>query len=277
VITESRRVLSNARAGVLGFVAGVLNGLIAIGGGIVIAPGLIVYGRTSPEVAIGTSLAAVVVLSSAAFLMHASFAGLGVSIDGIAAVVIAGMLGAQLGGWILARLTARWMLWMFSLFTLAMSVRLLIQALGIEAGVGSGSPEWHGAAPFWAYSVIGFTSGVLSGVFGVGGGALVLLGLAVFFGMPVREGIPLALLVNVTNALAGCIRHGRAGRVLWREVRRMVPTALVGIALGTLVAIWLPPDALRTVFGVFFLFMSFHVARLARSRKDKPLKDAPGK
>ena len=271
--TEPRRVLSNARAGVLGFVAGALNGLIAIGGGIVMAPGLIVYGRTSPEVAIGTSLAAVVVLSSIAFLMHASFAGLGLDVDGIVTVVIAGMVGAHLGGWILARLTARWMLLMFSLFTLAMSVRLLIQAFGVE----SGSTQWQGEAPFWAYPVIGFASGVLSGVFGVGGGALVLLGFAVLFGMPVREGIPLALLVNVTNALAGCIRHNRAGRVLWREVRRMVPTALVGIALGTTVAIWLPPDALRMVFAAFFLFMSVHVARLARTRKDQALKDAPGR
>lgn len=272
--TEDRRVLSRARTGLLGFVAGLLNGLIAIGGGIILTPGLVVYGRASPEVAVGTSLAAVVVLSSTAFLIHASFTGLGLNAYGVMAVVIAGIAGAPLGGWILARLTANWMLLMFSVFTLAMSVRLLSQALGIETGFGP-QVEWQGMAPWWAYPAIGFASGILSGMFGVGGGALVLLGFAVLFGMPVREGIPLALLVNVTNALAGCIRHSRADRVLWREVRRMVPAALLGIVLGTTVAIWLPPDVLRIVFGAFFLFMSVHVARQALTRKNEPLEDTP--
>ncbi len=270
-----RRVLSGARVGMLGFVAGALNGLIAIGGGIIITPGLVVYGRTTPQIAVGTSLATVVVLSSAAFLMHASFAGLGLDASAVVTVILAGVAGAQLGGWILARLTARWMLLMFSAFILFMSVRLLIQALGIETGFEPSQTEWQGAAPWWAYPAIGFSSGVMSGMFGVGGGGLVLLGFAVLFGMPVREGIPLALLVNVTNALAGCIRHSRAGRVLWGEVRRMTPAALLGIALGTALAIWLPPDGLRIVFGAFFLFMSVHVARQAITRTRKPLTGLP--
>lgn len=266
VSTGDRRELSRARASSIGFLAGTLNGLIAIGGGIVMVPALIVYGRAAPEVAVGTSLAAVVVLSSVAFLMHASFAGVGISVHGIVAVVLAGVVGAVLGGRILARLTSSWLLLMFAAFLLVMSARLLIQAFGLDTGFGPGPAEWRGAPPWWSYPVIGLASGILSGVFGVGGGALVLLGFAVIFAMPVREGIPLALLVNVCNALAGCIRHARAGRVLWQEVRRMVPTALVGIALGTAVAIWLPADGLRIVFGAFFLFMSFFVARQARTR-----------
>lgn len=274
---EPRRVLSNSRAGWLGFIAGTLNGLIAIGGGIVIVPGLVVHGRTSPEIAVGTSLAAVVVLSSVAFLMHASFTGLGLNVYGVTTVVLAGMIGAQLGGWILARLTARWMLFLFAAFLLVMSVRLLIQALGAEAGFAPETSEWHGSPPWWGYPVIGFASGVLSGVFGVGGGALVLLGFAVLFAMPVREGIPLALLVNITNALAGCLRHNRAGRVLWREVRRMVPTALIGIVLGTAVALWLPADVLRIVFGAFFLYMSTHVARQAMKRSGDLPQETPGR
>lgn len=264
---DTPRALSDVRASVLGFAAGILNGLIALGGGIVITPGLVVYGRASPEVAVGTSLAAVVVLSAVAFLMHASFGGLGLSVSGIVGVVVAGMVGAQVGGWLLARLTASWMLFLFAAFLLVMSTRLLIQALGLDVGLGAAPGEWHGVPPWWSYPAIGFVSGILSGVFGVGGGALVLLGFAVLFGMPVREGLPLALLVNVTNALTGCIRHSRAGRVLWREVRRMVPAAIAGIAIGTTVAIWLPPDTLRLVFGGFFLFMSGHVARQAVGRR----------
>ena len=94
---DTPRSLSRARASVLGFFAGLMNGLIAIGGGIIITPGLVLYGRASAEVAVGTSLAAVVVLSSVAFLMHASFGGLGLDPFAIVVVVAAGMVGALAG------------------------------------------------------------------------------------------------------------------------------------------------------------------------------------
>ena len=112
-------------------------------------------------------------------------------------------------------------------------------------------------------------SGVLSGVFGVGGGALVLLGLAAFYGLPVQQGLPIALALNVSNALYGLIQHARAGRVLWKEVRVLIPTAVVEIALGAWLALQLPADYMRIVFGAFFLYTGLRIARqgLRLSRK----------
>ena len=90
-----------------------------------------------------------------------------------------------------------------------------------------------------------------------------LLGLAAFFGTPVQEGLPIAFALNITNALAGAWRHARAGRVLWREVQILIPTALVGIAVGTAAALTLPADLLRIVFGCFFLYMGTRIGRQA--------------
>ncbi len=253
---------SASRAGFIGYVAGVLNGLIGIGGGIVIVPALILYRGASPQVAVGSSLAAMVLLSSAAFLVHVWLTGLGMSLWALVALMGAGVVGAQLGAMILAHLTARWMLLLFAAFVLTLSARLLAQGLGFLPG----EALWTSAPPAWSYLAIGFASGVLSGVFGVGGGGLVLLGFAVLFGLEVHAGLPLALAVNVTNALAGGVRHAAAGRVLWREVARMVPAALVGIVMGAAAAIWLPPDELRIVFGAFFVFMALRLARQAVKR-----------
>ncbi len=259
---DPRGSLSAARAGLIGYIAGVLNGLIGIGGGIVIVPALILYRGASPQVAVGSSLAAMVMLSSAAFLAHVWLTGVGMPLWALAALMGAGVVGAQLGAMILAHLTARWMLLLFAGFVLIMSARLLAQGVGIVPG----EALWTGAPPPWSYAAIGFASGVLSGVFGVGGGGLVLLGFAVLFGLEVHAGLPLALAVNVTNALAGGVRHALAGRVLWREVGRMVPAALVGIVTGAAAAIWLPPDELRIVFGGFFVYMALRLSRQAMKR-----------
>ena len=239
----------------IGFLAGALNGLIGIGGGIVIVPGLMLHRRASPQVAVGTSLACVVVLSTVAFGVHAFFSGLVFGVTGLLVIIASGMLGTQVGGLVLARLTASRLLALFSLLLLVMSGRLVWQALGLTLE----DSVWSGEPAAWAYPVIGFASGILSGLLGVGGGALVLLGFAALFAMPVHEGLPIALAVNVTNALAGCARHARAGRVLWREVRQMVPAAIAGVVAGSAVALALPPDWLRLLFAGFFLFMAVRI------------------
>jgi len=245
----------------IGFLAGLLNGLIAIGGGIVIVPGLIRYRQATPQVAVGTSLAAIIVLSSVAFITHFSLSDNTVSGAAMLSAALGGTAGAQLGGWILARLDTRKMLMLFALFVFFLSLRLLSQ--GLDLGAGTDAALVKTLPPLWAYLAVGFASGVLSGVFGVGGGAMVLLGLAVFFGLPIQSGLALALAVNVTNALAGCIRHARAGRVLWKDVVRLIPAALIGIAVGTALALYLPADSLRLIFGGFFLFMSIRMGRQA--------------
>lgn len=239
--------------------AGLLNGLIAIGGGIVIVPGLVKYRQAPPQVAVGTSLAAIVALSSVAFLAHVSFSEHGIGVVSLVSAVLGGIAGTQVGAWILSRLDTRRLLGLFGAFVLLLSLRLLWQGLGL----GENGGQNQGVPPIWAYPVVGFASGVLSGVFGVGGGAMVLLGLAVFFAMPVQQGLALALAVNVTNALAGSIRHSRAGRVLWPDVARMVPASLAGIALGTALALHLPADGLRLIFGGFFAFMALRIGHQA--------------
>ncbi len=242
---------------VIGFIAGLLNGLIAIGGGIVIVPGMIRYRQALPQVAVGTSLAAIIVLSTVAFTAHFSLSENSVSTVAMLSTILGGIAGTQLGGWFLRRLNTRRMLKLFALFVLFMSLRLLSQGLGFDVATTIAALP----PPLWAYLSVGFASGVLSGVFGVGGGAMVLLGLAVFFALPIQGGLALALAVNVTNAVAGCVRHARAGQVMWHDVARLVPTALLGIALGTALALQLPADSLRLVFGGFFLFMAIRMGR----------------
>jgi len=245
----------------VGFVAGVLNGLIGIGGGIVIVPAMIRRGAT-PQQAVGTSLTAMVVFSSVAFAVHAWFSGFALGGPGFAVVVAAGIAGAVAGGWILARIAVRRMLLLFALLVFAVALRLVLQGLG----VASPQPIWPGDPTVAGYAAVGLASGLLSGILGVGGGALVMLGLTVLFGLPVHQGLPIALAVNVTNAVAGAVRHGAAGRVRRADVVALIPAALIGIAAGAALALWLPADGLRVLFGAFFCFMSVRIARQALRR-----------
>ncbi|NIR82425.1 MAG: sulfite exporter TauE/SafE family protein, partial [Gammaproteobacteria bacterium] len=115
------------RVSLIGFTAGFLNGLIGIGGGVVMVPGLIEYRRASPQVAVGSSLAAMVVFSAIALLVHASASGLVVDPVWLAVVIVCGVMGSQIGTGILARLATRWLLLLFAGLVLLVSTRLLVQ------------------------------------------------------------------------------------------------------------------------------------------------------
>ena len=84
--------------------------------------------------------------------------------------------------------------------------------------------------------------------------------------MPVHAGLPVALAVNVSNALAGVAAHALAGRVQRTAVLALVPAAVLGIGAGTALALWLPAQALRVVFGGFFCWMGVRIARQALRR-----------
>lgn len=243
-----------------GLLAGVLNGLVGIGGGIFIVPAMIRRGFT-PQQSVGTSLATVVALSAIAFTVHALVTGISLGGSGFATVVAAGMAGAVIGGRILARMSVKGLLLGFSLVVFAVAVRLIAQGIGWV----SLEPLWPGETSLIGYAMVGGFSGLLSGMFGVGGGALVMLGLTVLFGLPVHAGLPVALAANVTNAIPGAISHSMAGRVRLAHVTALIPAALIGIAVGATIAVWLPPDGLRIVFGAFFCLFSARMARQAMS------------
>jgi len=254
--SKTRGHLSRPRAAGLGLLAGVLNGLIALGGGVLITPLLVVAG-VSPQIAVGTSLAAVTMLSCIGFAAHFLLGGIALGLVPIVAAVLGGAVGSMIGSKILARLTPHWMLMLFAIVQILVAVRLIDQGMG-TALLGTVIP---GGAPLWAYAAFGVFAGILSGIFGVGGGALVLLGLAAFYGVPVVEGLAIALALNVTNALAGVVHHARHGRVLWQELKILMPTAVIGIGAGAVLAHELPVDAMRVVFGGFFMFMGIMLAR----------------
>jgi uncharacterized membrane protein YfcA/drug/metabolite transporter (DMT)-like permease len=244
-----------------GLTAGVLNGLVGIGGGIVIVPAMIRRNFT-PQEAVGTSLATVVALSAIAFTVHAVITGISLGGTGFTTVVAAGMTGAVVGGRILARMSVKGMLLGFALVVFAVALRLIAQGIGWV----SLEPLWPGEASLIGYAMVGGFSGLLSGMFGVGGGALVMLGLTVLFGLPVHAGLPVALAANVTNAIPGALSHSMAGRVRLGHVTALIPAALVGIAAGAAVAVWLPPAGLRIVFGGFFCLFSVRMVQQAMHR-----------
>ncbi len=110
-------------------------------------------------------------------------------------------------------------------------------------------------------AVIGLAGGIVSGLFGIGGGLVIVPGLILLAGFPVAKaaGTSLAALL-LPVGLFGALEYHRAGQVDVRAAAVIAVGLLVGAYFGAKIGTGLPPEIAQRAFGVFLLIVG---ARLA--------------
>lgn len=117
----SARTLSLAGIGTL---AGLFSGLFGVGGGTVIVPLLILWHRYDERTAAGTSLAAIVVIATAAAAVQGGYGNVHVD-DGLL-VGIPALGGVLAGTWLQQRVPLRTISLLFAALLVASAAKLLI-------------------------------------------------------------------------------------------------------------------------------------------------------
>lgn len=118
------------------------------------------------------------------------------------------------------------------------------------------------------YLVVGLASGLVAGLFGLGGG-VVLVPVLVTLGLPVAEAAGTSLVVVLVNASSGAFQHFRQGNVHVRRGLGMAAGALAGAPLGSFVADRLVEVALRAAYLALLVVTGLVLAR-RRGRAPRP-------
>lgn len=113
-----------------------------------------------------------------------------------------------------------------------------------------------------AYLAIGAFSGVLAGLFGVGGGAVMVPALMLLFGALGTGGDWLAHLAVGTSlatiigtGAASTLAHHRRGGVRWDIVWPLAPWIVIGALAGAALAGGIPSLWLQRIFAVFLAYV----------------------
>lgn len=115
------------------------------------------------------------------------------------------------------------------------------------------------------FLAIGLGAGVLSGLFGVGGGLIIVPALAFLVGMPLiaATGTSLgALLLPV--GVFGAIEYYRNGNLDIRAALIIATGMFAGVYLGALLAHSLSPIYLKRAFALFLVFVAARLWITAR-------------
>jgi uncharacterized membrane protein YfcA len=257
----------NPRLALVGAAAGLLSGLLGIGGGIIIVPGLIWAAGLDRHTASGTSLLAILPIAGVAAVTYSVAPGGAFDAEASAIFVLGSVTGAVLGARLNARVSERGLRLAMAVISGVFGLRLVI-----PLGFGAGKET----LPLDAVTVVlllylGLQGGVLSGLLGVGGGAIAIAVLAATGTSQVlAQGI--ALVATLPTVVTGALTHRTQGTL---ALRPGLVLGLVGMLFaipGAFAAFAIPVSVLRTVFGVFLLFGSY---RMFRGLRRRPLPDEP--
>ena len=105
--------------------------------------------------------------------------------------------------------------------------------------------------------IIGLVSGLLSGVFGIGGAIIVIPALIFIMGLTQHQaqGTSLAFMIPPVGILAAW-NYWKAGHVNWKFALVLALTFVVGAYLGSQFSLNIPDRTLRRLFGVLMILMA---------------------
>ncbi len=253
-----------------GLLAGFAAGLFGIGGGFVVVPALFVVlpllGSDATHLAhaaIGTSLATIIVTSIRSVQAHARRGAVDFDILKSWAPWI--VLGVG-GGILLAdRVSSSGLALIFGAGVLLMALHFLFPLL-------SGKQFWTEMPAGYARAGIAGGLGAFSSLLGIGGGTIAII-VMTLCGKSIHRSIATASGVGAIIALPGMIGFmiiglhetglptGSVGYVNFPAAIAITSTSILTAPLGAAAAHRLNPRMLRTIFGLYLLFVSYTMFR----------------
>ena len=124
----------------------------------------------------------------------------------------------------------------------------------------------YGIPLIWlGYAGIGAVSGLLAGIFGIGGGIVVIPALLFVFSLQgVAPEVAMHLAVGtslasiVVSGTVSALAHHRNGNVLTTHLLQLLPGLACGAVAGVFVASSLSGGTLRAAFGAFQILLALH-------------------
>ena len=108
---------------------------------------------------------------------------------------------------------------------------------------------------------VGLAAGVVSGMLGVGGGVLMVPGLALIVGLSQVDAEATSLLAIVPVAAVGAWRQHGYGNVRWRDAGVLGLLSVLGAVAGVAVANAVPQRVLELAFAALSLFVAVRLVR----------------
>jgi len=115
--------------------------------------------------------------------------------------------------------------------------------------------------------LLGLGAGLLAGLFGLGGGVIIVPVLVWIFSshhfpesMVMIMAVATSLSTIVFTSVASILTHHKLGTINWGSVKRFSPGILLGAGFGAVIADYIEADILKWFFTCYLLFVAIRMA-----------------
>jgi uncharacterized membrane protein YfcA len=240
------------------FVSSVFGSMVGLGGGFILVPILRLAFGLGPAEAAGTSLVLVVANSGAGATTYLLQKRVDVKLGLMFAA--GGIPGSIIGAVMTKHIAPRDFDWLFGAFLVAVAVDMIFNAkrrvgARIEHEVGE-----RKAMSFRMAVAIGFVVGVVSSLFGIGGGVVVVPSLLYFSALPAHAISATSHFIIVLTSPMGLVTHFAQHDVRFGDIVPLVLGGLLGGPLGAQLSLRLKSPHLLVIVGIALICVAASLA-----------------
>lgn len=231
----------------LGALVGFIAGTLGVGGGIMLVPALVTL-NYSPLNAVGSSALAVAMIALSGTFFHYKKSDF--NVKNLSTMALPCLLTTQLGVLAATYIQPATLLFLFGVLILIALILVILNT----------SPPHHEHKPsFFALLLVGSIAGFLSGMFGVGGGVILVPLQVLMLKFALKPAVRNSLAVVLVASIFSTFGHALGGNILFYDAFLIGLGGIVGARLGVGLVPKISDILLRRLFTLLLIMLAIYV------------------
>ncbi|SDQ28099.1 sulfite exporter TauE/SafE family protein [Virgibacillus salinus] len=211
-----------------------IGSLIGLGGGIILIPSLLImyqnfdsFAWATPQMIVGISLIAMVFTAFSSTISYYKERRVDYRLG---LLLLTGSIpGGIFGSWLNQFVDSDKFTLYFGLLMITLSLSFLIKRKQPKSKSGD---TYQYNVSIWPAFIISLGVGILSGMFGIGGGSIMVPAMILLFGLPVHIATATSMFMILFISIISASTHIALGHVAWEYVFFFIPGAWIGGTIG---------------------------------------------
>jgi len=254
-------------------IASFIGSLVGLGGGMILIPLLLAlhkfipsFSWATPHTIVGISLVLIVFTALSSTISYIKQQ----RVDKKSGLLflLGSIPGGIIGSWLNQFVPAEKFTLYFGLLMIVMSLLLFIKREEkAQPFISTGSKriftlngvEYQYAVNKWLAISISFIVGILSGLFGIGGGAIMVPTMILLFGFPPQIATATSMFMIFFVSLFSATTHVFLGHIDWQYVLVFIPAAWIGGKLGAYTNQKLTGNAVKWILRIILILVGIQL------------------
>lgn len=253
-----------------GLFSGTIGALVGLGGGVILVPAVLFLGTTldlipniTPQSVVGLSVVMMIFIGLSSTLSYMKSK----TVDFKSGFIffIGSIPGTILGAWVNKGLDLPSFNLYFGILLVILSVLLLVRKYlkpvqwfvehGKKRTFEDGENTYVYGYPIWFALVLTFFIGFASGLFGIGGGSMIVPAMILLFLFPPHVAVGTSMFMVFLSSIVNSATHISLGNVPWLYTIPVIPAAYIGAKIGAKLNKKLNSETLVTALRIVLLLL----------------------